>query len=77
MRRAPSGWGLRQTMESPYKGKTGLRRVWNALTYSLDGVFPTAGVQAFYEVLRSFDPMVKDASGFNVQQTYDNSFVKK
>ena len=46
-------------------------------TYSLDGVFPTAGVQAFYEVLRSFDPMVKDASGFNVQQTYDNSFVKK
>jgi len=25
-------------MESPYKGKTGLRRVWNALTYSLDGL---------------------------------------
>ncbi|MBU6504416.1 MAG: diacylglycerol kinase [Betaproteobacteria bacterium] len=23
--------------ESPYKGKTGLRRVWNALGYSLDG----------------------------------------
>ena len=25
-------------MESPYKGKTGLRRVWNALFYSLDGL---------------------------------------
>jgi len=24
--------------ESPYKGKTGLRRVWNALLYSLDGL---------------------------------------
>lgn len=29
-------------MESPYKGKTGLRRVWNALHYSL------AGLQAAY-----------------------------
>ena len=25
-------------MESPYKGKTGLRRIWNALHYSLDGL---------------------------------------
>ena len=25
-------------MESPYKGKTGLRRVWNAFHYSLDGL---------------------------------------
>ena len=24
-------------MESPYKGKTGLKRLWNALGYSLDG----------------------------------------
>jgi diacylglycerol kinase (ATP) len=24
--------------ESPYKGKTGLRRVWNALFYSVDGL---------------------------------------
>lgn len=24
-------------MESPYKGKSGLRRVWNAFHYSLDG----------------------------------------
>src|SRR5262249_30736672 len=25
-------------VESPYKGKTGLRRIWNALIYSLDGL---------------------------------------
>ncbi len=25
-------------MESPYKGKTGLRRLWNALHYSFDGL---------------------------------------
>ncbi len=25
------------TQESPHKGKTGLKRVWNALFYSLDG----------------------------------------
>lgn len=25
-------------MESPYKGKTGVRRVWNALLYSLAGL---------------------------------------
>jgi len=25
-------------MESPYKGRTGLRRVWNALFYSFDGL---------------------------------------
>ncbi|MEY4591256.1 MAG: hypothetical protein RIR18_151 [Pseudomonadota bacterium] len=25
-------------MESPYKGKTGLRRLWNALHYSMDGL---------------------------------------
>lgn len=25
-------------MESPYKGKTGLMRVWNALFYSFDGL---------------------------------------
>jgi len=25
-------------MESPYKGKTGLKRIWNALSYSVDGL---------------------------------------
>jgi diacylglycerol kinase (ATP) len=24
-------------MESPYKGKTGLKRIWNAMLYSFDG----------------------------------------
>jgi NitT/TauT family transport system substrate-binding protein len=46
-------------------------------TYSSDGVFPSAGAQAFYDVLKTFDPTVKEAASFNVQQTYDNSFVKK
>lgn len=27
-----------QQVESPHKGKTGLRRVWNALFYSFDGL---------------------------------------
>jgi diacylglycerol kinase (ATP) len=27
-----------QSMESPFKGKTGLLRVWNAFHYSLDGL---------------------------------------
>ncbi len=27
-----------KVQESPYKGKTGLKRVWNALLYSLDGI---------------------------------------
>jgi diacylglycerol kinase (ATP) len=26
------------SIESPYKGKTGLKRIWNALHYSLDGL---------------------------------------
>ena len=25
-------------MESPYKGKTGLKRIWNAFSYSIDGL---------------------------------------
>lgn len=35
-------------MESPYKGKTGLRRVWNAFHYSL------AGLQAAYRCEDAF-----------------------
>ena len=26
------------SIESPYKGKTGLRRIWNAFSYSIDGL---------------------------------------
>ena len=29
---------ISRDMKSPYKGKTGLTRVWNALLYSLDGL---------------------------------------
>lgn len=35
-------------MESPYKGKTGLKRLWNALHYSL------AGLQAAYRCEDAF-----------------------
>lgn len=33
-----SAQGSKTSMESPFKGKTGLRRVWNAFHYSLDGL---------------------------------------
>ena len=31
------GSSPRDSLESPHKGKTGLRRIWNALFYSIDG----------------------------------------
>lgn len=34
----PQELGLDPANESPYKGKTGLRRVWNALGYSIAGL---------------------------------------
>ena len=36
--RRPDGCGLDPAHESPFKGKTGLRRVWNALNYSVAGL---------------------------------------
>ena len=36
--RPPPDLGLEPGQESPFKGKTGLRRVWNALNYSLAGL---------------------------------------
>lgn len=35
---SPSELGLDPANESPFKGKTGLRRVWNALSYSMAGL---------------------------------------
>ncbi len=35
---SPNELGLDPANESPFKGKTGLRRVWNALNYSLAGL---------------------------------------
>lgn len=43
-------------MESPYKGKTGLRRVWNAFHYSL------AGLQAAYRCEDAFRQEVRLAA---------------
>lgn len=34
----PNDLGLDPARESPYKGKTGLRRVWNAFNYSIAGL---------------------------------------
>jgi len=35
---SPHELGLDPANESPFKGKTGLRRVWNALSYSMAGL---------------------------------------
>jgi diacylglycerol kinase (ATP) len=35
---SPHELGLDPLNESPFKGKTGLRRVWNALSYSMAGL---------------------------------------
>lgn len=35
---SPNELGLDPANDSPFKGKTGLRRVWNALNYSLAGL---------------------------------------
>ncbi len=35
---SPNQLGLDPANESPFKGKTGLRRVWNAFNYSLAGL---------------------------------------
>jgi NitT/TauT family transport system substrate-binding protein len=44
-------------------------------TYSPDGAFSPAAVQAFFEVLGSFDPNVKAAAGLDIRRTYENKFV--
>jgi NitT/TauT family transport system substrate-binding protein len=46
-------------------------------TYSKDGLIPAAGVQALHEVLRTFDPAVKEATSLRVEQTFDNTFVQR
>lgn len=35
---SPTELGLDPAQESPFKGKTGLRRVWNAFNYSMAGL---------------------------------------
>jgi NitT/TauT family transport system substrate-binding protein len=46
-------------------------------TYSKDGMVPASGAQTLHEVLRAFDPTVKEATGLAVGQAYDNAFVQK
>jgi NitT/TauT family transport system substrate-binding protein len=46
-------------------------------TYSKDGMIPVSGAQTLYEVLRAFDPTVKEATGLAVGQAYDNAYVQK
>ena len=36
--RSPQDLGLDPSNESPFKGKTGLRRMWNAFNYSIAGL---------------------------------------
>ncbi len=45
--------------------------------YSKDGLIPAAGVQSLYNVLRTFDPAVKDAPNLMVGQTYDAAFAQR
>jgi NitT/TauT family transport system substrate-binding protein len=45
--------------------------------YSTDGMIPPAGVQTLYNVLRTFDPAVRDAPALTVGRAYDNGFVEK
>ena len=46
-------------------------------SYSKDGLFPAAGVQSLYNVLRTFDPAVKEGPELNLADTFDNTFVQR
>jgi NitT/TauT family transport system substrate-binding protein len=46
-------------------------------SYSKDGVIPPAGVQSLYNVLRTFDPAVKEAPTLMVGQVYDAAFAQR
>jgi NitT/TauT family transport system substrate-binding protein len=46
-------------------------------SYSKNGLVPAAGAQSLYNVLRTFDPAVKEAAALNTSQTFDNTFVQR
>ena len=46
-------------------------------SYSKDGLFPPAGVEAQLRVLIGFEPAVRDAKSLNPAETYTNDFVRK
>ncbi len=45
--------------------------------YSKDGLIPPSGAAALYQVLRKFDPAVKEAASFDAAQTYENRFAER
>jgi hypothetical protein len=46
-------------------------------SYSKDGLFPPAGVEAQYKVLIGFEPAVREAKDLNPADSYTNEFVRK
>jgi NitT/TauT family transport system substrate-binding protein len=46
-------------------------------SYSKDGLFPPAGVEAQYKVLIGFEPAVREAKDLNPADSYTNNFVRK
>jgi NitT/TauT family transport system substrate-binding protein len=46
-------------------------------SYSKDGLISAAGVQSLYNVLRTFDPAVKEAPTLMVGQAYDATFAQR
>jgi NitT/TauT family transport system substrate-binding protein len=45
--------------------------------YSKEGVIPPSGAAALYQVLKRFDPAVRDAESLNVRDAYEVKFVEK
>ncbi|MGQ0580211.1 MAG: ABC transporter substrate-binding protein [Betaproteobacteria bacterium] len=46
-------------------------------SYSKDGLFPPAAVEAQHKVLIGFEPAVRDAKDLNPADSYTNEFVRK
>jgi NitT/TauT family transport system substrate-binding protein len=46
-------------------------------SYSKDGLFPPAGVEAQHKVLIGFEPAVREAKDLNPADSYTNDFVRK
>ena len=60
---------------NPSLYKEGLLK--NMIGYSEDGMMSMKAAENVYKVLVQFEPSVKEAGKMDLQQTFDNSFVKK
>ena len=60
---------------NPSLYKQGLLK--NMIGYSEDGMMSMKAAQNVYKVLEQFEPSVKNAGKMDLQQTFDNTFVKK